>query len=84
VAKLPAFHRDVSIRASRFLVAIDGNMRRQEARARGGPRTQVGVEVFVFEEPPVSTRRAPGNTSVLRRAQEHITSTRGRARRRKM
>ena len=84
VVKLAAFHRNVSTRASRLLVAIDGNMRRHEARARGGPRTRVGVEIFVFEEPPVSTRRARGNTSVQRRVQQHITSTRARARRRKM
>ena len=78
VAKLPAFHRDVSTRAYRFLVGIDGNMRRQEARATGGPRTRVGVEVVVFEE----ALGANETLGVTRRAQ-HITSRRRRTRRRK-
>jgi hypothetical protein len=81
VAKLPAFHRDVSSRASRFLMATDGNMRRREAPTSGGPRTRVGVEVFVFEEPLVSTRQARSNTRV--QAQPHVTSRQSRARRRK-
>jgi hypothetical protein len=74
VSKLPAFHRDVSGRASRFLVAIDGNMRRHEARAVGGPRTRVGVEVFVFEEPFVRARRANYAAPKSRRTQRERPS----------
>jgi hypothetical protein len=82
VAKLPAFHRDMSARAEHFLVAIDGNMRRQEARTSGGPRTRVGVEVFDFEDPPMGGRRAH-DTARSRRMAQHGGSTQSRPRRRK-
>jgi hypothetical protein len=82
VAKLATFHRDVSTRASRLLVAIDGTMRRHEARRTRGPRTRVGVEIFAFEEPPSTDRRT--RTSEIERRGQRASGTRRRKQRRKL
>jgi hypothetical protein len=53
VAALPAFHRRLKPYAAEFLWGIDGDMRRREMAALGGPRTRLGVCVFAFEEPGI-------------------------------
>jgi hypothetical protein len=63
VAEVPAFHRHASSKGQDWLVDLDGYMQRRAQRRAGGPRTRIGVEIFVFEEPrrrnlpPKSKRR---------------------------
>ena len=56
VAELPAFHRHASSKAWDWLVDLDGYAQRRAKRRAGGPRTRVGVEIFVFEEQRPTTR----------------------------
>ena len=81
VIALPAFHRDLKARASVFLVDIDGNMRRHEARDAGGRRTRVGVEVFAFEEPLVGSSEDQSTTAGNRLARRGATPLRRTSRR---
>jgi hypothetical protein len=58
VSALPAFHRRLNPHAEEFLWGIDGDMRRREMVASGGPRTRLGVCVFAFEEEPGVGKRS--------------------------
>jgi len=51
VRALPTFHAHAKAVAGEFLWGIDGDMRRVQEADPGGPRTRLGVGVFVFEEP---------------------------------
>jgi hypothetical protein len=82
IRALPAFHRHLKARASRFLWPIDGDMRRYEASGIHGPRTRLGVGVFAFEE-PILKRRGGSGKPPLRRKDARARAASSRARRSK-
>jgi len=51
VRALPTFHAHVKSLAGEFLWGMDADMRRTQEADSQGPRTRLGVSVFVFEEP---------------------------------
>ena len=60
VRALPAFHAHAKSTAGEFLWEMDVEMRRAQETEPGGPRTRLGVGVFVFEVPlRASARRSP-------------------------
>jgi hypothetical protein len=63
VRALPKFHAHVKAVAGEFLWGMDGDMRRAQEANPHGPRTRLGVGVFVFEEPS----RAPLRRSLHKR-----------------
>jgi hypothetical protein len=64
VRALPTFHAHVKSVAGEFLWGMDGDMRRAQEADPKGPRTRLGVGVFVFEEPfRALPRRAPQKRS---------------------
>jgi hypothetical protein len=67
VRALPEFHAHVKRAAGDFLWGMDGDMRRAQEADPSGPRTRLGVGVFVFEDPSrAPARRSRG--SAARRA----------------
>lgn len=77
VRALPKFHAHVKTTADQFLWGMDGDMRRVQHADPHGPRTRLGVGVFVFEE-PVTARRSPA----LKRSRA-ASQSRSRRRRRR-
>ena len=76
VRALPTFHAHAKEVAGEFIHGMDSDMRRAEEADLHGPRTRLGVGVFVFEEPfrararrpPLKPSRAvPGNRSARKR-----------------
>jgi hypothetical protein len=76
VRALPTFHAHAKAVAGEFLWGMDTDMRRAEEADPDGPRTRLGVGVFVFEEPIRAPPRrsprkrpppAPGSQSRTRR-----------------
>lgn len=54
---LPAFHANLKKRAGAFIWAVDRDMRRYERRRRPDRTTRLGVCVFAFEKPSITTGR---------------------------
>ena len=63
VRALPEFHAHAKAVAGEFIWGMDGDMRRAQEADPHGPRTRLGVGVYVFEEP----FRAPARRSPLKR-----------------
>ena len=79
VRALPTFHAHAKAVAGEFIWGMDGDMRRAQEADPHGPRTRLGVGVFVFEEPfPAPARRSPLKRS---RAAPQSGSSRRRRRR---
>jgi hypothetical protein len=57
VRALSRFHAHAKTVAGEFLVGMDSDMRRAQEADPEGPRTRLGVGVFVFEEPYQAPRR---------------------------
>ena len=86
LSSVGALTRKVLARGTEFLHEVDSEMRRSEERARpSDPRTCVGVELFLFEIPPESSRTrnrgAPGpkpRTTRGNKSPRRTASTSGR------
>lgn len=64
VRALPTFHAHAKTIAGEFLWGMDGDMRRAQEADPHGPRTRLGVCVYVFEEPfRAPARRLPQKLS---------------------
>jgi len=60
VRALPTFHAHAKAVAGEFIWGMDGDMRRAQEADPRGPRTRLGVGVYVFEEPfRAPARRLP-------------------------
>jgi hypothetical protein len=78
VRALPTFHARAKAVAAEFLWGMDGDMRRAQEADPQGPRTRLGVGVYVFEEP----FRAPARRLPLKLSREAPKSRTRRPRRR--
>ena len=76
VRALPTFHAHVKEVAGEFLWGMDTDMRRAQEADPEGPRTRLGVGVFVFEEPV----RASARRLARKRAGPGRNARRGRRR----
>jgi Family of unknown function (DUF6502) len=76
VRALPTFHAHAKAVAGEFIWGLDGDMRRAQEADSHGPRTRLGVGVYVFEEPfRARARHLPPKVS---RAALHSRSRRRR------
>jgi hypothetical protein len=67
VRALPEFHAHSKTVAAEFLWGMDVDMRRAQEADPHGPRTRLGVGVFVFEEPIRAAARRPSAGPRFRR-----------------
>jgi hypothetical protein len=75
VIALPMFHRWLKAFALKFLLDVEGNMRRRESE-RPGQTIRLGVGVFAFED-PMTTGRSAGSKPLLKEVRRR-GRTRGR------
>lgn len=58
VRALPRFHGELKRQAGEIVWRFDSDMRREEARQKGGPVTRLCIGLYAFEDPLVSGRSA--------------------------
>lgn len=61
VRALPQFHRELKRQAGEIVWRFDSDMRREEARLKGGPITRLCIGLYAFEDPLVTGRGRGGN-----------------------